>query len=210
MPSHDSMRTRRLVRLRHCFGNDRPTRRKRRAEWPVLRPSVCVREGSQTYKALLRTFSCAICVASHPPFWSIAVMGISGILPTFDVSKHKRLKRHADVFGIAPRAINYRWLCCQGKGHGAIPRLDVSHYTKFPRSRVRPVKNSWIRRHSLVATGRGRAPYHRDQKQKGQLVHFMFFERSNFTRNAAEPSISFLSVRRPSFISARAGMKSRS
>ena len=41
MPSQGNVRTRRLVKLRYCFGDNRPTRRIRRVRPPILRPSSC-------------------------------------------------------------------------------------------------------------------------------------------------------------------------
>jgi len=52
MPSHDDVRTRRHVKLRYCFGDNRPTRRIRRVRPPILRPSSC--EGGGGGRALAR------------------------------------------------------------------------------------------------------------------------------------------------------------
>lgn len=55
----------------------------------------------------------------------------------------ERTTRHAAVFGITPCAIDYRWLCCQGKGHGASSHcFNAANYIIFSCLRIEPFATS--------------------------------------------------------------------
>ena len=55
MPSLDDAKTRRHVKLRYCFGDNRPTRRIRRVRPPILRPSSCEGGGRALARNRVRT-----------------------------------------------------------------------------------------------------------------------------------------------------------
>ena len=86
MPSQGNVRTRRPVKLRYCFGDDRPARRIRRVRPPILRPSSCEGGGVfDAYKALSRAFPRAPLIATATRLtafggynltmlWTVAVM----------------------------------------------------------------------------------------------------------------------------------------